>query len=240
MGNTHRYLQVMPVAPPAPVAPALDLRAMPLQEQYGLFDGLFQNLYSYNADGSIELAAPVPGVPGVPGVGYLQNQGFKMAGPMGIKIEMQNQPWIETGTDYLQNQWTLDGLKANAKELLGDVKEKVHSATALQNMYTYNADGTIELAAPVPGVPGVPGVGYLQNQYGLFDWGYLQNQYSYNADGSIQLAAPVPGVPGVPGVPAVGYLQNQFNIKSEAKKLYNSIHGSVSAKVGGVEFDVKK
>ena len=98
----------------------------------------------------------------------------KAKAPAGEKAYLISREEMETM--YLQNLFGVPGVPGVAG---------VPGVGFLQNQYSYNADGTITLAAPVPGVPGV---------------GYLQNQFT--------LAAPVPGVPGVPGTPGVGFLQN--------------------------------
>jgi len=69
MGN--RYLQVMPIAAPAPVAPVAPVAPTYLQNQYGLLDGLFMNM---------PVAAPAPVAPvasvmGSPTMGY-QTMGY--------------------------------------------------------------------------------------------------------------------------------------------------------------------
>ena len=87
MGSGHSYLQVMPIAAPAPVAPVAPVAPAYLQNQYGLLDGLFMNQPS------------VQGVPSYQTQGYLQNMYDECA---------------NYHAGYLQNQYgLLDGLFQN-------------------------------------------------------------------------------------------------------------------------------
>ena len=119
MGNTHRYLQVMPVAPPAPVAPAFDLRTMsPLQEQYGLFDGLFlQNQDFVNPMDGHTYHTALQNQYGLLDGLFLQNQDFvNPHDGITYHTALQNQYGLLDGL-FLQNQNIFeDGFNAAKKE----------------------------------------------------------------------------------------------------------------------------
>ena len=75
---------------------------------------------------------------------YLQDL-MKFSGPMGVKMEFQNQPWIETGTNYLQNQAVVLDDFGNPvpflQELYGKYdKEESHKTSKKDKKHKYLQD----------------------------------------------------------------------------------------------------